>query len=338
MITKIDSHTSQEVWESLYHLEKKLSGKTDNAPIFSNVDDYRLHVLGVVLGDNSADRFILNDGDIFIGVLDLKFYKYESKVEFCKVQLQYLPRELSKSLTNSVIQLLIAQMDSVNLHSVLSDSSEDKIDKFFDDIEAKKENQLNYYTLSIKGVDNSLLNDWLDNQHVKTNRYHTVFSEYVPDNIINEFTEVFTELMNDVIRDNSQERFQETPEGLRKKIESFKIRDIKLIACLLYDKSKLIGLTFVLVRGGQVSANQEMTGIRRDYRGQRLGQFLKAQILVRMRETFPQVEYLKTNCYNSNNPIIGINLRMGYILEKKISQYRVTKEVLVKMASRQQSV
>ncbi len=324
MITKIDTHTGQEVWESLYQLENKLSRNIDVPPIFSHVDDYN-------------ERFILNDGDEAVGILDLRYYEYNGTVEFCRADLRHLQDEFSKNLTNEVIQLLIDQMDKANLHSILSESSEDKIDKFFNELEAKKENQLNYYTLSIKGVDNSLLNDWLDNHHVKTNRYHTVFSEYVPDDIINEFTEVFTELMNDVIRENRQERFQETPEGLRKKIESFKSRDIKLVACLLYDKSKLIGLTFVLVRSGQVSANQEMTGIKSDYRGKQLGQFLKAQILVRMRDAFPQIEYLKTNCYNSNNPIIDINLRMGYILEKKISQYRVTKEALAKMASRQHS-
>lgn len=87
-------------------------------------------------------------------------------------------------------------------------------------------------------------------------------------------------------------------------------------------------MTFTLIPKEQNIARQEMTGIKKQFRGKQLGQYLKAQMIIKIKADFPHIQYLVTNCYESNRPIININEKMGYSLEKNVSQYRLSQDAL----------
>ncbi len=58
--------------------------------------------------------------------------------------------------------------------------------------------------------------------------------------------------------------------------------------------------------------HQYMTGVRLPYRGRGLGKWLKAAMLLRVREEFPKVKVVVTGNATSNAPMLGINVRLGF--------------------------
>lgn len=63
--------------------------------------------------------------------------------------------------------------------------------------------------------------------------------------------------------------------------------------------------------------HQWMTGVRRPYRGRGLGKWLKAAMLLRVREEFPQVRVVRTGNAFSNAPMLSINTRLGFELYRE---------------------
>ncbi len=55
-----------------------------------------------------------------------------------------------------------------------------------------------------------------------------------------------------------------------------------------------------------------MTGVRLPYRGRGLGKWLKATMLLKVREEFPQVRVVVTGNATSNAPMLSINERLGF--------------------------
>ncbi len=94
--------------------------------------------------------------------------------------------------------------------------------------------------------------------------------EYVPGHLYVSFSALMTELMNDIIRNDSREVFEETAEGIKNKIQQFIDAEIKMLLYLLFDQSKvMIGLSFVLVYPNSNIAKQELTGVKKQYRGKK---------------------------------------------------------------------
>ena len=66
------------------------------------------------------------------------------------------------------------------------------------------------------------------------------------------------------------------------------------------------------------------TGVRREYQGRGLGKWLKAAILLDLRERYPSVKYVDTNNFNSNAPMLSINTRMGFQLYEQFVFYKIS--------------
>ncbi|MDR3711363.1 MAG: hypothetical protein P4L51_01005 [Puia sp.] len=168
------------------------------------------------------------------------------------------------------------------------------------------------------------LAQWLANKDIESGELTVAFHEYVPERLYDSFAALMTELMNDIIREDSQEQFSETAAGVARKMELFKKTHTRMLLFLLLDCSgQLIGLSFVLVDPHSAVAKQEMTGVRREYRGRKLAYYLKALAIRETLQRFPHVQAMETNCYSINEPIIHVNRALGYEPTDTARQYRV---------------
>lgn len=73
-------------------------------------------------------------------------------------------------------------------------------------------------------------------------------------------------------------------------------------------------------------AHQFMTGVRASFRGRGLGKWLKAAMLLRIREEFPPVKVIITRNATSNAPMLAINERMGFRPHKEGVMGQITVE------------
>jgi GNAT superfamily N-acetyltransferase len=73
---------------------------------------------------------------------------------------------------------------------------------------------------------------------------------------------------------------------------------------------------------------QQFTGVRPDARGRGLGKWIKAAMLLHIRELYPDAEWIATGNAGSNAPMLKINRAMGFKPYREHVDYQVTRDVL----------
>ncbi|MHA1480977.1 MAG: GNAT family N-acetyltransferase, partial [Candidatus Thorarchaeota archaeon] len=73
---------------------------------------------------------------------------------------------------------------------------------------------------------------------------------------------------------------------------------------------------------------QQLTGVDQNYRGQGKGKWVKAAMLLKVREKFPDIETISTANASSNAPMLAINERLGFKLNKEIFNVQIDTEKL----------
>ncbi|MFX1253808.1 MAG: GNAT family N-acetyltransferase [Promethearchaeota archaeon] len=74
---------------------------------------------------------------------------------------------------------------------------------------------------------------------------------------------------------------------------------------------------------------QELTGVKKEFRSRGIGKWLKAEMLLFIRDNYPTVEYIQTGNATANTPMLSINERMGF---KKCFDHALFKFEIDKLA------
>ena len=73
---------------------------------------------------------------------------------------------------------------------------------------------------------------------------------------------------------------------------------------------------------------QGFTGVRSDARGRGLGKWLKAAMLLHVREIYPELQTVITGNASSNGPMLAINTKMGFKQHRPGNEYQINVEKL----------
>lgn len=73
---------------------------------------------------------------------------------------------------------------------------------------------------------------------------------------------------------------------------------------------------------------QEFTGVRADAQGRGLGKWIKAAMLLHLREIYPDLEWVVTENAQSNGPMLKINRTMGFKAYRTQVEYQMTRAEL----------
>jgi len=74
--------------------------------------------------------------------------------------------------------------------------------------------------------------------------------------------------------------------------------------------------------------HQAFTGVRPDARGRGLGKWIKAAMLLHLRDLYPRAEWVSTGNAGSNAPMLKINRTMGFKPYRNATEYQITREKL----------
>ncbi len=74
--------------------------------------------------------------------------------------------------------------------------------------------------------------------------------------------------------------------------------------------------------------NQRFTGVRGDARGRGLGKWIKAAMLIRLREIYPEIEWVVTDNAGSNAPMLAINKKLGFKQYRAETEYQISRAAL----------
>jgi len=73
---------------------------------------------------------------------------------------------------------------------------------------------------------------------------------------------------------------------------------------------------------------QQFTGVRPDARGRGIGKWIKAAMLLHLRELYPDAEWVSTENAGSNAPMLKINRTLGFKPHRNGTAYQMTLEAL----------
>ena len=180
-------------------------------------------------------------------------------------------------------------------------------------------------------LNGELLKTWKKNKYIETGELKLTVYEYVPESLYSEYATLLTILMNDIVRTDNREYFEETAERAGQKMELFKKNGVKMLLLLLAGLNDLlVGMSIMLVYPGSTIANQEMTGIIAQYRDKKLAAWLKAAMTEEAFHRFPSIDTIETNCYEANKAMIHINETFGFTLKETSFQFEVDAEHVAK--------
>ena len=74
--------------------------------------------------------------------------------------------------------------------------------------------------------------------------------------------------------------------------------------------------------------HQQFTGVRPDARGRGVGKWIKAKMLVHLRELYPELRWITTDNAGSNAPMLAINKQLGFKQYRAGTEYQMGRDKL----------
>jgi GNAT superfamily N-acetyltransferase len=78
------------------------------------------------------------------------------------------------------------------------------------------------------------------------------------------------------------------------------------------------------------AVQQQFTGVRPDARGRGLGKWIKAAMLRRVHELYPEARWISTYNATSNDPMLAINHALGFRRHRVGAEYQISRDDLAK--------
>ncbi|MCJ2532155.1 MAG: GNAT family N-acetyltransferase, partial [Candidatus Thermoplasmatota archaeon] len=165
-------------------------------------------------------------------------------------------------------------------------------------------------------VDWEMVEEWVTEGPSRSpNTTLRFFESYLDDNLIEEFCEMANEVSNQEPRGdlNLGDEFF-TPEIFRERVDSFVEAGGAIRRAITVEADgRISGYTVMGYHPSEATLiRQYGTGVREIYRGRGLGKWVKAAMLLRVREELPKVKVVITGNATINAPMLSINDRLGF--------------------------
>ncbi|NHJ05558.1 MAG: GNAT family N-acetyltransferase [Candidatus Heimdallarchaeota archaeon] len=175
-------------------------------------------------------------------------------------------------------------------------------------------------------VDWDLMKEWTEqgqNRAKVEGRYLQWFDK-CPEDIIEPFCNVYTETMNQQPLGELETKAKITPESRRKTEQMYDELNFIWHTVISREKNGAIsGITDISYNPSRSHRiEQELTGVKEEYRGKGLGKWLKAEMLFFIRKKYPHVKFISTGNADSNAAMLSINNRMGFRLHHHSRTYK----------------
>jgi mycothiol synthase len=158
-----------------------------------------------------------------------------------------------------------------------------------------------------------------------------VYDGALPESLWEKFAEQRTILLNTMpFEDLDIGQIIVTPERLRDYLERAAATGEVLHDVITWEPdgtiSAMTDITWAPYR--RTLIEQQFTGVRPDARGRGLGKWIKAAMVLHVRDLYPDAEWIVTGNAGSNAPMLKINRTMGFKPYRTHSDYQVARHLL----------
>ncbi|HMS64031.1 MAG TPA: GNAT family N-acetyltransferase [Ignavibacteria bacterium] len=167
----------------------------------------------------------------------------------------------------------------------------------------------------------------------KNFNYKLVLYDTIHEEILDRYLKVYNEARVDMnfFNPDKPEIIERTKEDVLKKLKWDKGPRDKMYLYVLFDNDQITGFCSLFVRDvnkKMIDQAGGLTTVSRDYRGQNIAKYLKAEIYLKVTEEYPDFEFIRTDTYPWNKYMYRINEEMGFKPYEEYCEIKFTKEIL----------
>ena len=325
---------SPDEWLAYHSFRRKInSEQTPDEPIMSDkatqisqkvlTASYKMHIwqYGIFLDGPQI-------GYLYWAFLnsDSPSYKGNEKTIFYEIKI--LNSYQRKGIGTQSLQILLHECEKYGKEIFLCECIIPEAQSFFEAIGAKIALVHHENKLLIKNVERSLLLNWInEGKERNPNTILRIFETSIPDQYVSEFAKSFTESgMDEPKGELVKGEDVLTVEQIREEEKLATASGIKIFTCMTIENDgKVSGATQLKkIPGRQTILSQSFTGVPKRYNGRKLAKWVKAEMLLYVKEHYPECEAIKTRNAEMNGAMLHINNSLGYKKYKELKTYQIS--------------
>lgn len=275
--------------------------------------------------------------DVQIGWLYFSVFKkdspsYETNKHLAWVDLEVLTPHRRQGIGKKLLAKVAELAKERDKSLIVSHCDEDDGKGFIKAINAQVAQETRESRLHLNQVDWQVVENWAEEGPLRSpNSTLQWFTNRIDDAIIEDFCKILTQVINQAPRDELDVGDSISTPETRREWEA-RIVDAggtALTAITREADGAISGLTEMgYFPDEETIIRQFMTGVKDAYRSRGLGKWLKAAMLLRVRDEFPQVKVVVTGNATSNAAMLSINERLGFKPHKEGIVAQITLESL----------
>ncbi|HVF11618.1 MAG TPA: hypothetical protein VNA87_00885 [Actinomycetota bacterium] len=266
--------------------------------------------------------------------------EYESNKHLVRASGEILPVFRRQGLGTTFAKMLHDLMEDWNTHVSTAWTDEEDGHSFLKALGAGAKYTEADNRLDLADVDWELMQSWVDDAATRSPGTKVlIFENRFPGELLEEYLPVYTEIHNDMPLEDLDKGAQIYDASRWSEINDwFTQVGAAHHTCIARDPDgQISALTDVVYQPATPRFIQQWaTGVPKHHRGRGLGKAVKATMLLRLKELYPDARFILTGNANSNDPMLSINHAMGFRKHRDWVGYQFSSETLGQwLASRQ---
>lgn len=342
-LTRFDPDTASDtVWERIIAF-RKVAYQEQNPDDPMPPDDLirkRLEQLGTHPMFDLSVNLLQQTGDdayiafLFIGVPKLDSPDYENQKHMAMSEIYVAEPHRRQGIGTMLLKKAVATCQE-NAITLLQGSSEtDPGHAFATQFDFAVAGEGAENRLGMKDVDWAMVEEWVQAGPQRAPGVDVVTFQDLYEDDLEGYCKLYTEVFNQQPFDDMEGlEATFTPERMQQMLERMQGRGSVWTSKITREPDGAIsGLTEIIFNPKEPhKVDQLLTGVQEAYRGRGLGKWLKADMLLYIRETYPEVAFISTGNADTNAPMLSINNRLGFKAHKQGTAY---KQEVAKLAQR----
>ncbi len=267
--------------------------------------------------------FLVWENEMALGTL-LLYQKPRLAPEYVFVHHDFVVAYFDQGLIKKVLEAYVSAWPaSKYLVLTSTDARNDYLEQSLS-LQVSEEREL--FELKLKQRNNSLMNDW-----EQKDEFAIIDKAKLPLGQLYDYYSMIRELTGDVTY--KSKLFDEeilAPAQIIKREQTYQARGIQQLVLLMLRSDELVGYTEVIVYPEEPTvAYQNMTGIRKQFRGRGLGSWLKVSMIQLLLDKHSEVSIVKTAIHPRNASSQRLNRQLGFRKVGTYKEYIITKESIL---------
>ena len=249
---------------------------------------------------------------------------FEGSSHICKIQISVDRAFRRKKIATSLLKYMIQRAHVIGKDIVRADADNPAGSEFCKFLRGELIHKEVQHRLYLDDVDWPLVENWCEKGRLRYPQTKIESFQDCPEKDIDDFCRIYSIVINQRPVGDIQEELVTTPESRRIEERNFKKREIEWHTIISREQDNQISaMTDIMYNPQELyGIHQYFTGVLGKYRMRGLAKRLKAEMLIYIKEKFPDAEYITTTTAKENQPMRAINKQLGFLPQKTNHMFR----------------